>query len=324
MKPLFILLLSLISLAAVSQVTTHSQTYVAQSEATARMYAAGCTQVKTVMPPENKVVQTVISPDLTVIQNAGLEVRCLNRAPVIEPDPTPVPDPIPDPVPDPTPDPVAWMGVGYSYTNDIATAQPLAGAVLEPVTVYFFVLGDLITSVSYYCCKGVGGTATGEPHQAAVQKYVAPFSHAIDLSQFATPGTREMYFDYNSTLGNLGISRYANFTINTDAVVVVPDPNPVPPVVEPDPVVNERIVQFSWLIPDAREDGTALAPAEIYGYKLYWHETSFPDDVSVIEVGPVLIYETVFLTGSYSVTIATVDTGGLESQPSDPITVIVN
>ena len=87
--------------------------------------------------------------------------------------------------------------------------------------------------------------------------------------------------------------------------------------------VPEAPQALSWAAPLTREDGTALAPGQIAGYRIYYrlrHQSEF----KVIKVpdGGVTRYSLApFGPGAYEFSISTVDTNGLESQRSTPVVV---
>jgi len=190
----------------------------------------------------------------------------------------------------------------YSYTNDINTAQPLAGAELERRTVYVFWQGSNMSSVRFYCCKGISGTATGEAHTiVGATDSTAPYGVAIDMSQYSTEGTRELYVDYRTSAGTWVENNYTNFTIT-------------PPTTAPTPTTSTATV--SWSIPTLRTDGTALAPSDINHFEIYVYNES-SGAVNVTEVDGTLTQWSVTLTaGLYSFGIMTVDDLGLTSSMS--------
>ena len=107
----------------------------------------------------------------------------------------------------------------YSYNANLSDAQPLSGAVLEQTTVYmFFNNTSQYSSMNFYCCKGIDGASTGEAHKAAVLDSSAPFVYFVDLSQYSTAGTRELYVDATRT-DSSGIDNISvNFSINTKII----------------------------------------------------------------------------------------------------------
>jgi len=117
----------------------------------------------------------------------------------------------------------------YSYNANLSNAQPLSGAVLEQATVYmFFNNTSQYSSMIFYCCKGIDGASTGEAHKTPVRDSSAPFIHSVDLSQYSTAGTRELYIDATRTDGSGLDSIYVNFSINTSIVPIIPTPEPSP------------------------------------------------------------------------------------------------
>lgn len=78
-------------------------------------------------------------------------------------------------------------------------------------------------------------------------------------------------------------------------------------------------VDFSWVIPTERVDGTALDISEISHYNLYYTKAGSP--TQVIQVGPTLTQYTQLVeeAGTYTAQISTVEVvGARESELSDP------
>ena len=120
----------------------------------------------------------------------------------------------------------------YSYNANLSNAQPLSGAVLEQTTVYmFFNNTSQYSSMNFYCCKGIDGASTGEAHKTPVRDSSAPFVHSVDLSQYSTTGTRELYIDATRTDGSGLDSIHVNFSINTGIIPITPEPSANSPAV---------------------------------------------------------------------------------------------
>ena len=87
------------------------------------------------------------------------------------------------------------------------------------------------------------------------------------------------------------------------------------------------VLELSWLIPDAREDGTDLYAYEISGYHIYYTSTDTPmEQADVIAIGAAQTTDYSFTnlpSGNYRLAIAAVDTQGLQSALSDEITAII-
>ena len=167
---------------------------------------------------------------------------------------------------------------------------------------YVFWQGQNISSVRFYCCKGIGGAATGEAHTIlGATDSTAPFSVAIDMAQYSTAGTRELYVDYRTSGGTWVTDNYTNFTI-------------VPPAQAPAPTTSTA--QVSWSIPAQRTDGSPLAANEIDHFEIYvYNEAS--GAVNVTEVDGTLTQWSVTLTsGQYNFGILAVDNLGLASSMS--------
>ena len=84
------------------------------------------------------------------------------------------------------------------------------------------------------------------------------------------------------------------------------------------------VLELSWLIPDAREDGTDLYVYEISGYNIYYTSSDAPieqADVIAIADSQTTDYSFTGLpSGNYRLAIASVDTQGLQSAISEEIT----
>jgi hypothetical protein len=103
----------------------------------------------------------------------------------------------------------------------------------------FFSNASQYSEIVFYCCKGINGSSIGESHNASVRGLS---TLAIDLSQYSTAGTRELYVDAIRTDGNGydSISTYFSIKITTIAVNPEPtdntEPTPEPtPITEPEP-----------------------------------------------------------------------------------------
>ena len=80
---------------------------------------------------------------------------------------------------------------------------------------------------------------------------------------------------------------------------------------------------LEWSAPLTREDGSSLADGEIRGYQLYYrlrHQEEFQTLFVKSDSGTRLPLED-FDPGAYEFSITTVDTDGLESRRSDPVSV---
>ncbi len=86
-----------------------------------------------------------------------------------------------------------------SYSSDLSGAGLLSGATVEQRFAYlFFEPGQRwndvgVTRVDFYCCKALTGQTMG--HLPRVIDNSAPFSLGIDLGQFESGTTRELYAD---------------------------------------------------------------------------------------------------------------------------------
>lgn len=79
------------------------------------------------------------------------------------------------------------------------------------------------------------------------------------------------------------------------------------------------IINLTYEPPTARVDGTALPPAEIANYRLTWTVKGVVQPDRLIPGGTSTAYtlDTGALTGRTCVILRTVDTDGLESDPSN-------
>ena len=89
------------------------------------------------------------------------------------------------------------------------------------------------------------------------------------------------------------------------------------------PTVRIENALTTWTIPDAREDGTPLAPEEIKGFEIYLFDTARTlgtERVINIPNGAQTSHEITDLApGDYTAAIAAYDTTDLYSKPSDPV-----
>ncbi|MEC7814862.1 MAG: fibronectin type III domain-containing protein [Pseudomonadota bacterium] len=92
---------------------------------------------------------------------------------------------------------------------------------------------------------------------------------------------------------------------------------------EPTATASERPRALSWTAPLTREDGTALSPGQIAGYRIYYrlrHQSEF-QVIKVPDGGTTRYSLAPFDPGAYEFAISTVDVNGLESQRSTPVVV---
>lgn len=85
----------------------------------------------------------------------------------------------------------------------------------------------------------------------------------------------------------------------------------------------EAPTSLRWNAPLTREDGSALAPGQIAGFRIYYR-LRHQDTFRVIEVSnpSVTRYSLASMApGAYEFTITTVDVDGLESRRSEPVAV---
>lgn len=124
---------------------------------------------------------------------------------------------------------------------------------------YLFFTAPNAASVTFYCCKGVGGDASGEAHSPSMVDAAAPFGVAVDMSRYTTTGTRELYVDYTDTSGAVHQNNVANFTIN----VVAPAPAPAP---------TTANVTINWQAPTQRTDGSALVATDLAAFEIMYFD----------------------------------------------------
>jgi len=201
----------------------------------------------------------------------------------------------------------------YSYNANLSDAQPLSAAVLEQTTVYiFFNNTSQYSSMNFYCCKGIDGTSTGEAHNAPVRDSSAPFVYSVDLSQYSTTGTRELYVDATRADGSGLDSIYANFSIN---ITIIP--------IASEPTVSD--VSLSWVAPAEREDNEPISLSEIAGYKVYYGTVQGDYRSSVVINDGSVTGHTLkdFPAGTYYFVVTTYDTEGRESQYSSEIKIVI-
>ena len=90
------------------------------------------------------------------------------------------------------------------------------------------------------------------------------------------------------------------------------------------PNTVDKNIELSWQIPEFRANGDALDVTEIAGYEIYYAIDGGATNVIDIPGGTTTTYTMgPVVPGSYELSIATYDTGGLYSIPSNPITAVV-
>ncbi len=196
----------------------------------------------------------------------------------------------------------------YSYNANLSDAQPLSGAVLEQTTVYlFFNNTSQYSSMNFYCCKGIDGASTGEAHNAPASDSSAPFVYSVDLSQYSTSGTRELYVDATRADGSGLDSINVSFSINITIIPTVSD------------------VNLSWVAPVQREDNNPITPYEIASYKIYYGTTKGSYTKSIYVDGSIDSYTVRDIAeGTYYFALTTTDIDGRESKYSSEVTIIVS
>jgi len=115
-----------------------------------------------------------------------------------------------------------------------------------------------------------------------------------------------------------------------EVTVAPPTPTPLPvatvePLPEPTPTAAPTLVDLtiSWDHPIAREDGSALPASEIDSYYIAYMNND--GSMSIVAVPGSVNSVTIpdFPPGTYEFTINTVDTDGIVSAKSDPVTYVV-
>lgn len=201
----------------------------------------------------------------------------------------------------------------YSYFSDLSDAKPLNNAVLEQRTVYMFTNSSLYTQIRYYCCKRFDddGNSTSEDHNKTVKIVSAPYIFTVDISQYSTTGTRELYFDATRANGSGHDSDSVYFNIQS----TIANPAPAP---------SFSDVGLSWVAPSEREDNSGLSLSEIAGYKIYYGTSkgTYPIEVSVND--RTVVARTLNLAqGTYYFVMTTLDMDGRESKYSAELKIAI-
>lgn len=148
----------------------------------------------------------------------------------------------------------------YSYKPDLVNAAPVDGAETEPTLVYLFAepsdewVQRGIDHVTYYCCEGVEGPGSGEPHGPRLSVSYQPWSLAVDLSAYQPGGVRRMEVVARFRDGTTSEKRGFRFNIAGG-----PEPNAAPVISgrPPTSVVAGRSYSFT---PEASDpDGDTIA-----------------------------------------------------------------
>ena len=124
-----------------------------------------------------------------------------------------------------TADPVVY----FSLTESLEDLRPLEGAEVPPGPVWFKVEpgstweGIGFSSISTWCCKGVGGGST-DPH-GPKQDHPHPglYVDQRDLSGYLEGSVREFYMDCYLT-GQPYEHTFTNFTIRSSRPATMPTP----------------------------------------------------------------------------------------------------
>ena len=243
----------------------------------------------------------------------------------------------------------------YSYRNDIRYAVPLANAVLKPTTVYLFWKGQNITKTKFYCCKNV--SVAGGTHTITTADSTSPFGIAVNMGQFTTSGTRELYVDYMTSDGVFHGDNFTNFSINvatssttstsstststTTTTTTSTSPTTTTTSTSTSPTTTTSTTststspttttsttasysaQLSWTIPSTRTDGTALTLSSLAGYEVYYTNSTGTVNVVLPVTGGTTTMATVasLSSGTYSFSMSAVDTSGLKSPLSKVVSI---
>lgn len=112
--------------------------------------------------------------------------------------------------------------------------------------------------------------------------------------------------------------------VQDEAPTVEPEPvEEAPPAVEPPPTHE---VKLSWQAPATRENGDPLLPTEIAGFEIYFYEESCNSSCeSILTVDKDIFSKALTLAepGTWHFAIAVIDTQGLKSDLSNPVSVAV-
>ncbi|MFL0796096.1 MAG: hypothetical protein K6L73_01240 [Cellvibrionaceae bacterium] len=90
-------------------------------------------------------------------------------------------------------------------------------------------------------------------------------------------------------------------------------------------IIEEVAPKLTWTPPSTRENGDPLSPGEIAGYYLHSINNRTNDEqiIYVEEDGTSSVTLKDFSSGSYEVSIATIDTDGLRSDFSEPVDISI-
>ena len=199
----------------------------------------------------------------------------------------------------------------YSYNANLSDAQPLGGAVLEQTTVYiFFNNTTQYSSMNFYCCKGADGASTGEAHNAPIRDSSAPFVYSVDLNQYSTTGTRELYVDATRTDGSGLDNIFVNFSINISGTPT-------------EPTFSD--VTLSWVAPSEREDNNPMSLSEIAGYKVYYGATqgNYNNSININDGAAEGYTFNNLSSGTYYFVVTTYDREGRESKYSTVVQIVI-
>ena len=297
--------------------TLHALAFIAAALTAAPTRAAGTIEVTrkgywqlevggAVQPANYSAYHTALEGAVNAWLSCGCPVRILQPAVLVGGvAPAPEPDGDPAPAPEPEPEPVAQAitpeGVAVSYTcGPDATAvdgRPLLGETLSP------------TEVCIELQPAIPVTATtwdiaGQPSH--IERWT-PYTWRLDLAALPA-GSTTLILHAELPDGTLQTPVQIDFTIAER----VPEPPPA-----------ATAVTLEWTRPTSRENGVELPPEQLWGYLVRYQRPGEDPAVVGVPGGVVTTYSQTLDPGAYTFDVAAVDTDGLQSRYSDPVTATI-
>lgn len=222
----------------------------------------------------------------------------------VTPTPAPAPAPVPVPVPAPAPTTTAWVNVATEYRTFTLTGTQ---------TVRY-------GSGSAWVQKSLSGTQPcetwifGKDPAVGVTKVCEVLTTmAIAPTPAPAPAPAPI-----PTPTPTPVPAPAPVPAPTPVPAPAPAPAPAPTPVPVPPAAVTYKAHFSWNIPSARIDGSALALSDLQGYEIYYTtDNPATSGVYTVSGGSKTVYDVTSLpAGTYYFTISAIDSAGNKSPMS--------
>ncbi len=208
--------------------------------------------------------------------------------------------------------------------------------------------GEPISSLAALGTAGVQAILSTDPNTLMIPGTETPISELLDtitteaeqVAPEVVPTPIEEPDPEGVELNPEVVEPPAGTDPQVDPEVTIPDPSPSDPgsnpetpaeptpeepeVVEPEPSTFD--ITISWSAPTTRANGDPLTVAELAGYEIYYYLEGDENNGEVIEVTNASATSqelTLTTAGNYYFAIASIDTEGLESEMSSPVSFLV-